>query len=166
MARQEKTFQAEFRQSLKSLPGVKFYHKIVDNGYQNPFDAVMTYEGISYGLEYKISKNKVSIPLQELFKGREHEIMELRRVKAGGGVGIVLINVFVPHKLNTVYLMDIDQFLSLCRMAHPKKSIKLNHPALEMFPQLKRIEIHPSDTRRMWDLMTLKEYAESLQKEI
>lgn len=161
MARQEKTFQTEFYQSLRSLEGTKFYHNIRDDGFQNPFDAVLTYKGISYGLEYKISKNHVSIPLTGLFRERAHEIRELRRIKLSGGRGYILINVFVPHKLNTVYILDVDHFISLCDRVAPKKSVKLNDPILNLFPQMKRLS---TDTGKIWDLNSIINYG--LQKEI
>lgn len=161
MPRKEKDFQAEIRQSLRSLPNVKFYHKIPDAGFQNPFDASMTYDGISYGMEYKISKNSISIPLYELFKGREHEIRELRRVKAAGGRGMVLVNVFVARIVNIAYVFDIDHYLYLCKRILPKKSIKLDNPILSLFPQLEKIR---TDTGVIWDLNSIVNYG--LQKSI
>ena len=155
MARQEKDFQAEIHRSLRSLPNTKFYHKIVDNGFTNPFDAVMTYDAVSYAMEYKISKGHVSIPLYELFKGREHEIRELLRVKRSGGRSYVLVNVFVARIVNVAYVFEIDHYLYLCRRILPKKSIKLNDPILSLFPQLEKIK---TDTGPIWDLNPIINY--------
>jgi len=130
IGRSEKTFQGEFRQSLKSLPGTKFYHKIVDAGFRNPFDAIMNYKGILYGLEYKICKNTISIPLVGMFKGREHELDYLRAVKKSGGQEYILVNIYEPRKRNEILVLDINQYEMLLDHVAPKKSIKLNDPIL------------------------------------
>ena len=160
MARVEATFQTEFYRSLRSLPDYKFYHNIRDDGFQNPFDAMMTYGGVSYALEYKISKNHISIPLFELFRDRSHEIRALRRNKKAGGRGYVLVNVFVARKINTVYVIDVDDYVSLCRRVLPKKSIKLTDPILKNFPQMPKIA---TDTGKIWNLNTIINY-EPIQK--
>jgi len=130
MARTERTFQTEFRQSLRTLPGVKFYHKIVDAGFTNPFDAVLCYNKAFLGLEYKISKSLTSIPLVNLFSNRAHELQALKRVKQAGGKEWILINIWNPHKWNYILAMDTEQYDYLVDAITPKKSIKINDPLL------------------------------------
>ncbi len=130
MARTEKTFQAEIRQSLRTLAGEKHYFKIPDVGFTNPYDAFLVYGGRFYALEYKISKSTTSIPLVNLFKGREHELENLKRVRNCGQKAFILINVWEAHKRNEILVLDPAQYEWLVSSVAPKKSIKIDDPLL------------------------------------
>jgi len=147
--RSEKTFQTEIYQSLRSLSGTKFYHKIVDSGYTNPFDAVMCYARTFYALEYKISKNTISIPLCQLFYRRSHELSALKQVRQAGGKSWILINVFNPHKWNYVLAMDPTQYEFIVAYIAPKKSIRLDDP------MIKREILHLEKSDGVWNLKPL-----------
>lgn len=106
--RSEKTFQTEIRRSLRTLEGPKWYHKIVDAGFQNPFDAILIHNGQSYAFEYKICKQKTKVNFKTLFSKREHELQNLRRFKRSGGNAYVLCNIFNHPKWNYIMAFDID----------------------------------------------------------
>lgn len=152
MARNEATFVTEFRRSLRTLEGDKFYHKIVDAGFQNPFDSFMVYKGEFYALEMKISKNRVSIPLVDLFRNRQHELDALHRAEDANGTSYILINIFHPHENNFVYFMSVAQYDYLVSSVAPKKSIKLNDPMLNRIGKLKKIK---HGLEMVWDLNPL-----------
>lgn len=147
--RSEKTFQGEMRQALRTLPKVKFYHKIPDLGALNPFDAFLIYDGIAIAMEYKISKNTVSIPIHQLFSNRDHEITALRRFKESGGRAYVLINIFDAHKTNFVYVVDIDQYVALMNDILPSKSIKLTDERLKRWCIMEKVK---NNYDMLWDL--------------
>lgn len=142
MARKEKDFQAEFRQSLRTLKDPCWYHKIVDAGFKNPFDAVLTY-GNSYGLEYKITKNKASIALKTLFKGREHQPIELMRMKKAGGIGYMIINVFEPRKRNFIIVLKIEEYYGLIDKGY--STIKFLDPIIKPY-------IYEKNSEGLWPL--------------
>jgi len=147
--RNEKVFQSEIRSALRTLSGVKFYFKVPDLGAQNPFDAILVYNSMTIALEYKISKNTISIPLWQLFSGRDHEISALRRVKLAGGYGYILLNIFDAHKINTVYIIDVDDYVALMNEILPAKSIKLSDNRLKKFTQMVKVK---NNYDRIWDL--------------
>ena len=163
MARNERIFCTELHRSARSITPC-FWWKIPDAGFRNHFDIVCCKNGF-IAIEAKISKNSISIPLQQLFYKRHHEIHAVSRVKKSGGHGYVLINVFVPREINTVYVFSINDYISLCKRILPKKSIKLSDPILKMFPQMKKIK---TDTGNIWDLNTIINYEQiqtKLQKQ-
>lgn len=128
--RNERIFCTELHRSARTISPV-FWHKIVDSGYRNPFDIVCCCKCKFYAIEAKISKNKVSIPLVDLFRNRSHELSALKQVRSAGGKSWILINVFNPHKWNYVLAMDPVQYDWLVASIAPKKSIKLNDPVLQ-----------------------------------
>lgn len=137
---------------MRSLPDEKFYFNIRDDGFQNPFDAMMLYHGKFYALEYKISKNSTSIPLFELFRNREHELRYLECVERCGGVSYILVNVFIARKINTVYCFRPSEYKSLCSRVHPRKSVKLTDPILDHFIRMEKID---GGHEKIWNLNQL-----------
>ena len=153
MGRSEKTFQTEIRQSLRILPLQKVYHKIVDSGYQNPFDAFMCYDGKFYGLEYKIVKDRPSIPMLDLFKNREHELVALRRVEGCGGKAWILINIYKRYEYNYILAFSPHDYDWLVRGMANRKSVKLDEPILTTFLRIDKVEDKFGE--KVWDLTKL-----------
>jgi len=146
--RNEKNFCTELYRSARTIRPV-FWHKIVDSGYRNPFDIVCCCKRNFYAIEAKISKNKISIPLVDLFRDRQHEIAALKQVRQAGGKAWILINVFNPHKWNYVLAMDPTQYEWLVASVAPKKSIKLDDPII------KREILHLEKSDGVWNLKPL-----------
>jgi penicillin-binding protein-related factor A (putative recombinase) len=149
MARTERTFCTELKRSTPTIQPC-FWWKIPDAGFRNYFDIVCCAKRQFIAIEAKISKSKTSIPLMELFKNREHELLALKKVRESGGQAWILINIFNPHKWNYVLAMDIAQYLLLVEYAKPKKSIKLNDPMITN----EILHIYKND-ERLWDLTKL-----------
>ena len=142
----ERVFQSEIRQSLRTLPGPKHYFKIPDSGFICPYDAYLVYCRKFYALEYKISKNTISIPWVNLFSGREHELLELKKAREAGAGALILINIFNPRKWNYVLAMDVAQYEFIKSFISPKKSIKLDDPMLKEVTWLEK------DSEGLWPL--------------
>ena len=130
MARKERDFQIEIRQSLRTLAGEKHYFKIPDAGFTNPYDAFLVYGGKFYALEYKISKSTTSIPLVQFFKNQPHELENLKRVRRCGQKAYIMINIWEPRKRNEILVLDPAQYDWLVASIAPKKSIKIDDPLL------------------------------------
>ena len=127
--RKEKDFQKEIFQSLRTLPGPKFYWKLRDDGLIQPFDAILLYAQTFTAIEYKIAKAKRSLNLASLFKGREHQLHSLKRVREAGGKALILINAFIPRELNVCFYLDPAYYDFL----EPEKTMTLRR-ALEVIP--------------------------------
>jgi len=109
MSRNEKTFQAEFNKSFQMLfkDTPYYYSKIRDDGYIQMYDAHLWYYPKGYiGIEYKMNKSKTTINMNHLFLDREHQIRNLQQRINLGFRGWVLINWFIPNKINTCFLIS------------------------------------------------------------
>lgn len=146
--RNERIFCTELHRSARTIRPA-FWWKIPDAGFRNHFDIVCCCKRKFYAIEAKISKNKTSIPLVDLFRNRQHEIAALKQVQGAGGKAWILINVFNPHKWNYVLAMDPPQYEWLVASVAPKKSIKLDDPII------KREILHLEKSDGAWDLKPL-----------
>ena len=102
MARNERSFQAEFNLSFKMLDKPFFYHKIRDDGGWQPFDAIALVEGTPIAVEYKMNYAVGTMNMKSMFKGKDkfhdryHQIKNLLKYENAGGVSWFLFNWSVP----------------------------------------------------------------------
>ena len=70
-----------------------WWHKIKDDGTPKPFDIIACFgpDGRTLAIESKMNKAVNTLNVPKLFKGREHQIPNLMRIKECGGVAWVLI---------------------------------------------------------------------------
>ena len=97
----EKDLRKRFPQRLLALlPGPFFYHKISDAaglGGNKPFDAVLLYEGIMYGIEYKSKSGRVTAY-------QKHHLSEV--VKAGGRSLVVVEGEDLDYIIKDVIIQE------------------------------------------------------------
>jgi len=135
MAHNEKAFQAMFNRSFKELTrhnkNPYYYHKIRDDGFVQPFDAFGVYNHQAFAFEYKMNKAKTTINMAKLFSNREHQIRSLEKFENAGGLSFILINWFIPRKLNKCFVMTTQAARELLEVGTIKYD-ELEHYTIEL----------------------------------
>lgn len=130
----EKTFQAEFNRSIRSLipdahfaqiPNAPYSPNIIRKPIQKPYDCYCLSHGIFCAMELKVVKGAVTFGLDKI---KPHQIENLLRVEKNGGQGYLLFNVSAAltiadckkynldkKRLNYIYSIRISEFVDFCQ---------------------------------------------------
>lgn len=125
----ETTFTRQVMQNWqRQKPNSLWFHKIADPTYGQAYtqtravDVIACYKGKVVGIEWKLIKNKKSIPLDRI---RESQIKTLFDIKLVGGFGFIAIGVYNSTKDKSVYFIPIQDWCKAVKK-EKKKSIKLS----------------------------------------
>jgi len=116
-------------------------------------DVIACYNGLLIGMEWKLKKDKRAIPCRRV---RINQIETLCNIEVAGGLGLLMIMVYLGPRDKAVYAIPIAEWNKQTQLIYEKsnrKSIRIE----EIFPQYKMLQ-HQIGQYKHWDITLLKEF--------
>jgi len=114
-------------------------------------DVVACYDGTFVGIEWKLKKDNRAFPLKRV---RDGQVKTLCDIEVAGGVGLLVIAVYVGPDDKCAYVIPVAQWNTEAREAHEagRKSIRVE----EVFPHCK-VKPRRAGAYVHWDFRLIEE---------
>ena len=148
-----------YRQRLDIL----WFHKIADPTFgprktqARAIDVVACFKGIFIGMEWKLIKNTRAFPINRI---RDNQVKTLCNIEVAGGVGLIMIAVYLPSRIKYIYAVPIKKWNQAVRCA-TKKSIKLDDVFIKY-----RFDIKQVGKYKHWDMKIVESYINKKAKRL